>query len=411
MPVVHIVYRPEVVVFNRGATKRSRGMLMAMASIAMVVCSTGCSQHAEAQAGGSPQAPAVSVVPAVQRSVRDSEEFSGRLEAIDYVDLRPRVTGTVDKVHFVDGVIVRKGDLLFTIDPRSFQAEVARSQAQLAAARARHELAQQSLGRAASLFESQAASKEEVDTLNAGLRTSLSDIQGAESALRVAQLNLDYTQVRAPIAGRTSRANIREGNLVNPESVLTSIAGVSRIYAYFDGSEQTFLRLQSMTKAAGKAPRVQMGLANEVDFPHEGQLDFVDNRLNPQTGAIRLRASFDNSKAEFTPGLAAHLRMESPVAYDAVLVPERAIGTDQSKKFVYVVGGDGKPQVREVRPGTLFEGMRVIESGVRPGEHVVVDGMQRIQPGITVAPEVVKVDAQGLPIAPTPAGSASAAKT
>ena len=388
-------------------------MLLVAACTATLVTSFGCGQNAGAQSGGPPQAPPVSVAPAVQRSITDSEEFSGRLEAIDYVDLRPRVAGTIDKVHFIDGALVRKSDLLFTIDRRSFEAELARSQAQLAAARARHELAQQSLRRATTLLEAQAASKEEVDTLNAGARTSQSDIQSAESALRVARLNLEYTQVRAPIAGRASRANLREGNLVNPESVLTSIAGVTRVYAYFDGSEQSFLRLQSMTKAAGKAPRVQMGLANEAGFAHEGQLDFIDNRLNPQTGAIRLRASFDNAQAEFTPGLAVRLRMESPLAYDAVLVPEHAIGTDQTKKFVYVVGADGKPQVREVKPGALFKGMRMVEGGVKPGENVVVDGMQRIQPGTTVTPQLLQVDAQGMPMPPTPparAGSAAVAK-
>ena len=370
----------------------------------------GCMPTADAQ-GGPPQAPPVSVAPAVRRSVNDSEEFSGRLEATDYVDLRPRVSGTIDKVHFVDGATVKKGDLLFTIDPRPFEAEAARAQSQLASSKSRSELAQSQLVRARTLLESQAASKEEVDQLVSGSRTSQADIQGAEAALRVARLNLDYTQVRAPISGRVSRANITVGNLVNEQSVLTSIAGVSKVYAYFDGSEQTFLRLQQTTVkgAAGKAPRVQMGLANEQGFPHEGRLDFVDNRLNPQTGAIRLRASFDNADARFTPGLAARLRMESPVAYDAVMVPERAIGTDQTKKFVYVVAGDGKPQFREVRPGALFEGMRVVEGGVRPGENVVVDGLQRIVPGMQVSPQVLKVDAKGMPIFPPPPGPPGAA--
>jgi len=275
------------------------------------------------------------------------------------------------------------------------------------------ELAQTQLARARTLLESQAASKEEVDQLSSGSRTSQADIQGAEAALRVARLNLEYTQVRAPIGGRASRANITAGNLVNEQSVLTSIAGVSRVYAYFDGSEQTFLRLQAL-KAGSKAPRVQMALANEQNFPHEGRLDFVDNRLNPQTGAVRMRANFDNPKGQFTPGLAARLRMESPEPYDAVMVPERAIGTDQTKKFVYVVGADGRPQFREVKPGALFEGMRVVQGGVKPGENVVVDGLQRVMPGVPVAPQVLKVDAKGMPIFPPPpgpAGSAPAAKS
>ena len=374
---------------------------------------SGCGSDADAQEAAPQGGPPVSVAPAVQRSVRDSEEFSGRLEAIDYVELRPRVTGTIDRVHFTDGALVRKGELLFTIDPRPFEAELARAQSLVAANRAKAELAQSELARAESLHQQQAASKEEVDQLSAGSRTSRADIQGAEAALRVARLNVEFTQVRAPIAGRVSRANVTAGNLVNEQSVLTSIAGIARVYAYFDASEQTFLQLQSL-KAGSKAPRVLMALANEDTYPHEGQLDFVDNRLNPQTGAIRMRASFDNAKGQYTPGLAARLRMQSPASYDAVMVPDRAIGTDQSKKFVFVVAADGKPQFREVKPGALFEGMRVVLGNLKPGEHVVVDGLQRIQPGMTVTPQVLAVDAQGMPIVPPPpgpAGSAPAAKS
>ena len=363
---------------------------------------TGCTPEADAQ-GGPPQAMPVSVAPAVQRSVNDSEEFSGRLEAIDYVELRPRVSGTIDKVHFVDGAIVRKGELLFTIDPRPFEAELSRAQSQLASVKTKFELAQSQLARARTLLESQAASKEEVDQLSSGSRTSQADIQGAEAALRVARLNLEYTQVRAPIGGRASRANITAGNLVNEQSVLTTIAGIDRVYAYFDGSEQTFLRLKAAS-ANSKAPKVRLGLANEQGFPHAGQVDFVDNRLNPQTGAIRLRASFDNAKGQFTPGLSAKLRMEDTTTYDAVLVPDRAIGTDQTKKFVYVVAANGQPQFREVRPGALIDGMRVVQGGVKAGEHVVVDGLQRIMPGMPVTPQVLKVDDKGMPIPAPPPG-------
>jgi len=396
---------------NRGRFNRVAGLVSLIGASALFSLS-GCAPPADAQ-GGPPHAPPVSVAPAVQRSVSDSEEFSGRLEAIDFVELRPRVSGTIDKVHFVDGALVRKGDLLFTIDPRPFEAELARAQSQLASTKAKSELAQSELARARTLLAQQAASKEEVDQLSSSSRTSQADIQGAEAALRVASLNVGYTQVRAPIAGRASRALITAGNLVNEQSVLTSIAGVSRVYAYFDGSEQTYLQLRAL-KADAKAPRIVMGLANEANYPHVGQLDFVDNRLNPQTGAIRMRASFDNAKGQFTPGLAARLRMESPAAYDAVMVPERAIGTDQSKKFVFVVAADGKPQFREIKPGALFDGMRVVQGNLKAGENVVVDGLQRIQPGMTVAPQVLKVDAQGMPIFPPPpgpAGSAPAAKS
>jgi len=364
----------------------------------------GCGDPAEAQ-GGPPQGPPpVSVAPAVQRAVAESEEFSGRLEATELVELRPRVGGAIDKVHFTDGATVRKGDLLFTIDPRPFEAEVARAQAQVAAVKARSELAQSELVRATKLLESQAVSKQEYDQLASGTRTSQAEIQSAEAALRVARLNLEYTKVRAPITGRVSRAQITTGNVVNDQSVLTTIAGIDRVYAYFDGSEQTFLRLKAAS-ANSKAPKVRLGLANEQGFPHAGQVDFVDNRLNPQTGAIRMRASFDNAKGQFTPGLSAKLRMEDTTTYDAVLVPDRAIGTDQTKKFVYVVGANGQPQFREVKPGALIDGMRVVQGGnVKAGEHVVVDGLQRIMPGMPVTPQVLKVDDKGMPIPAPPPG-------
>ena len=369
----------------------------------------GCSQSADAQ-GGPPQAPPVSAAPAVQRTVVDSEEFSGRLEATEYVELRPRVSGTIEKIHFSDGAFVQKGQQLFTIDPRPFEAEAARAQSQLAAAKARAELAQSELARARTLLDSQAISRQEFDQLTSGTRTSQADIQGAEAALRTARLNLEYTQVRAPIAGRASRANITVGNLVNEQSVLTSIAGVSKVYAYFDGSEQTYLRLRGDEKGGDRAPKVKMGLANEQGFPHSGQVDFIDNRLNPQTGAIRMRATFDNAKGRFTPGLAARLRMEGSSAYDAVLVPDRAIGTDQTKKFVFVVGaGPGPAQFREVKPGTLIDGMRVVTGQLKAGELVVVDGLQRVIPGVPVAPQVLKVDANGMPIFPPPPGPPGAA--
>jgi len=400
-----VVHRVGPVVAGPMSNAAGRAGIAAACIAAALSFMTSCSQPADAQAGPPPAAP-VSVSPAVQRPVADSEEFSGRLEATEYVEIRPRISGTIDKVHFVDGASVKKGDLLFTIDPRPFEAEVARAQSQLESTKARFELARSELARGEKLLNSKAISRQEVDQLSSGSRTSQADIQGAEAALRVARLNLEYTQVRAPIGGRLSRANITAGNLVNDQTVMTSIAGVAKVYAYFDGSEQTFLRLQS-AKAGGKAPIVRLGLANEQGYPHQGQLDFIDNRLNPQTGAIRLRASFDNANGQFTPGLAAKLLMQSTTAADAVLVPERAIGTDQSKKVVYVVGSDGHPQVREVKLGALMDGMRVVQGGVKPGENVVVEGLQRIQPGAPVAPQVLKTDDKGLPIFPAPAAGKS----
>jgi len=367
----------------------------------------GCSGKPNAPAAGPAQGPApVSVVPVVEKSFTDREEFSGQLEAAEYVELRSRVNGVVDQVHFTDGATVSRGQTLFTIDPRPFAAEVARLESQLVSAKARAELAGTGLARAQKLVEANFISKQELDQLTAVSKTSSSDIQAAEAALRSARLNLEFTTVRAPINGRVSRANVTTGNLVDDKTVLTSIAGVSRVYAYFDGSEQTFLRVRS---AGDKAPVVHMGLANEEGYPHTGKLDFVDNRLNPQTGAVRMRANFDNSRGQFVPGLAVRIVMATSAAYSAVLVPERAIGTDQARKFVVVVGADGQPQFRPVQLGALQGGMRVISGGaVKPGENVVVDGLQRIIPGVPVAPQVLKVDENGIPIPPAPPAPAAA---
>ena len=362
----------------------------------------GCGDPAEAQGGPPPAAP-VSVVPAVQRTVSDSEEFSGRLEASEFVELRPRVAGTIDQVHFTDGALVKKGQLLFSIDSRGFAAEVARAESQLAAVNARAELAQIELKRAQTLVDAKAVSRQEFDQLSSGARTTQADIKTAEAALRTARLNLEYASVRAPITGRTSRANVTAGNLVGDQTVLTTITGTAKVYAYFDVSEQTYLRVMS---SADKTPRVRMGLASETGHPHEGRVDFVDNRLNAQTGAIRMRASFDNGKGQFTPGLAAKLTMGTSAPYAALMVPERAIGTDQTKKFVYVVGADGKPQFREVQLGALQGGMRVIAGGsVKAGENVIVEGLQRVIPGMPVAPQVLKVDANGMPVPAAAAAS------
>jgi membrane fusion protein, multidrug efflux system len=375
-----------------------------LASALLFACSlallTGCGDAVQAQGG--PQGPApVSVAPVVQRTVSNIEEFSGRLEAAEFVELRARVGGVIERVHFTDGAMVKKGELLFSIDPRPYAAEAARAESQLTAAKARSELASTELDRAKKLLDERAVSRQEVDQLASGTRTSSADIQAAEAALRVARLNVEYAAVRAPIAGRISRANITAGNLVDAQVVLTSIAGVAQVHAYFEGSERTFLNVRA---AGPNKPEVRMGLANEDGFPHTGRLDFVDNRLDPRTGAVRMRASFDNRQGQFVPGLAVRLRMATSAPYSAVMVPERAIGTDQTKKYVVVVGADGQPQFRDVRLGAQFGGMRAVSSAqLKAGENIVVDGLQRIIPGVPVAPQVLKVDEQGMPIFPPPA--------
>lgn len=366
----------------------------------------GCGDPAEAQ-GGPPPAPPVSVAPAVERPIADREEFTGRLQALETVDIRARIGGTIEKVHFRDGAAVKKDQLLFTIDPRPYRAEVARAESQLVAARSRAGLAKDELARAQKLLDDKAVSRQEFDQLASSAKTSDADIRAADAALRVARLNLDYTFVRAPIAGRASLANITAGNLVSADNVLTTVVATNRVYAYFDGSEQTFLRLR---EGNGEALQVKMGLANEDGFPHAGIIDFIDNRLNPQTGAIRMRAVFDNADGRFTPGLFAKLQVAQAKTRPAVLTPERAIGTDQSKRFVLVVGANNMAEFREVQLGALLDGMRVITQGLKAGELVVVNGLQRVRPGAPISPEKLETDARGMPIEKPPAAPPAAAK-
>ena len=375
------------------------------AAVLMAVLLLGaCSKPAD-PAGGPPEAAPVSVAAAVQRTVSDSYEFTGRLEAPRWVEVRARVGGTIEKVHFRDGARVAAGALLFTIDPLPYEAELLRAQSQLSAARSRAGLATQDLARAQKLLESKAVSRQEFDQLTSGAATSSADIRTAEAALRIAQLNMGYTKVTAPMAGQLSRADLTEGNLVTPQSVLTTLVATQTVYAYFDGSEQVFLRLR---KGEPGLRTVRMGLADESGFPHEGRIDFVDNRLNAQTGSIRMRGVFDNARGQFTPGLFARLQLAGGVPYPAVLTPERAVSTDQSRKLLFVVGEGNVAQPREVQLGALMDGMRVITQGLKAGELVVVDGLQRVRPGAPVTPIKLDTDARGMPLAAPAPGSASA---
>lgn len=345
-------------------------------------------------------APEVGVAAAVQREVQDFEEVTARLEAPDTVEVRARVAGALDRVHFSEGRQVRRGDLLLTIDPRPFAAEVARSEAQLAAGRTQADLAASELARAENLLPVDGVSRLEVDQLRANLRNARSAVQAAEAALTQARLNLEFASIRAPISGRISRAQVTAGNLVGVgDPVLTTIVSSDRVYAYFDVREAVFLR--HVQAARGARVPVRMGLANEDGYPHEGQLDFVDNQLNPATATIRGRALFENTGGRFTPGLFARVRLPGSALYPATLVPERAITTDQTRKLVHTVGDDNVVRPREIRPGALVDGLRVVQ-GIEPGERVVVDGLHRVSPGALVAPRTLPTEASSPPL-PAPA--------
>jgi RND family efflux transporter MFP subunit len=387
--------QPPAGVLRAGAL---RGALMLTAAAALA----GCQSRAEVPPPGPPP---VAVAPAVQRQVQEFDEFTGRLEAPQSVDVRPRVTGYIKAVHFHDGQEVRQGELLFTIDPDPYLADLAKARAQLASARTQVELAHSEEARARKLIDVKAISQQEYDQLTSGTQSAQANVQAAEAAVRSAELNVGYTEIRAPIAGRASRANVTAGNLVNVgDPVLTSIVSLDKVYAYFDAGEDAYLRYVRAVREASRghshaqANTVVMGLADEQGYPHRGVLDFVDNRLNAQTGSVRARAVFDNSDRRFTPGLFARIKLLGAGTYSAVLTPDEAIGTDQTKKFVLVVGQDNKAQFREVTLGTLVDGMRVVKGGVFAGDLVVVDGLQRVRPGMPVTPEKLQVDDRGMPI-------------
>ena len=351
-----------------------------------------------------------------------------------------RIGGTIEKVYFTPGALVKAGDLLYLIDPRPYQAEVARDQAQLESARAQVEvarsqtdtartqadLAKVELARADKLLAAHAISQQEYDQLTATAKTSEASVRSsaagvlsaeaavhsAEAALRSAQLNLDYTSIRAPISGRVSRTNVTAGNLIDDKTDLTSIVSTSQVFAYFDGSEATYLRLRGLKPAQ---LTVRMGLSDETGVPHTGRVDFIDNQLNPQTGAIRLRAVFDNSKGEFAPGLFARIQLTGAASREMVVTPDRAIGTDQNKKFVIVVGANNQSEFRDVQPGPLLSGgLRAIESGLKAGDLVIYSGLQRVHPGMPVTPNKHAADADGNPVETPPgppAGAPAASKS
>jgi len=386
--------------------------LVPFAVLALLVA-CGAKEDPSKQAGGPP---AVSVAPVVKRQVQEFDEFTGRLEAPHTVDVRSRVTGNLVKVHFKEGQVVKKGEPLFTIDPRPYAAEVARAEAQLQSARTQSELNKSEFARAEKLVAVRGVSQQELDQLRAAVANSQSSIRAGEAALTQARLNLEFTNITSPVDGRTSRANVTEGNLVNAgDPVLTTVVSTDKVYAYFDASEALYLKYMRAARDGTRASSrdtpnvIYLGLANEQGFPHEGKMDFVDNRLNPATASLRGRAVFENKDGLFTPGLFARLKLVGSGKYMATVVSDRALTTDQTRKVVLVVGKNNIVEQREVKPGALIDGMRVVE-GVKEGELVIVDGLLRAFPGAPVTPQVLKVNEQGMPIPAPPPGDPAPAK-
>jgi multidrug efflux system membrane fusion protein len=349
-----------------------------------------CNRAAGDAPPAAPPAPPVQAAVVIERPVDETQEFSGRLEAIDRVDIRARVGGFITSVNFTPGGVVKKGDVLFVIDTRPFQAEANRTEAEVRSIRARADLARVELARAEKLIADRAIAQRELDQSTANLRQLDADAKAAQAAFEAARLNLAYTRVIAPIAGRVSKAEITVGNLVDTTVILTSIVSSKPIYASFDGDESTYLRVARAAQQ-GAPVMVRVGLANEAGFPHQGKLEFVDNRLDAATGSVRMRAIFTNESNLLVPGLFARVQLagDPGAKKPAALIVDQAISTDQDRKFVYVVKADNTVEYRAIVPGPLADGLRVVRSGIKPGEKIVVSGLQRVRPGAPVAPQLV----------------------
>jgi RND family efflux transporter MFP subunit len=363
-------------------------LLAAVAAADLLV--SGCARNVAAQQQAMPL-PQVTVAAAVSRKVTEFDEFTGRFEAVERVEVRPRVSGYISSVNFTDGNEVKKGEVLFVIDPRPYVAERDRVRAQLAQARSQLALAKSERERATKLLGQHAISQEEFDTRTAGNEQAQASVAAAQAALDAAELNLEFTRVTAPIAGRISRALVTSGNFVaNGQTLLTTLVSLDPIYVSFDGDEQAYLRYGKLAvgpahgvSSATRNP-VVVGLANESGYPHQGAMVFVDNALDPATGTIRSRALLDNHERLFTPGLFARVRLLDSVQHDAVLVNDSAIGTDQTVRFVLVVGAGSKVEYRPVQLGPVIDGLRVVQSGLTAGENIIVNGLQRVRPGAQV---------------------------
>lgn len=351
---------------------------------ALWLSAAGSSASHAAEPAAAPPAPEVTVAQVLLRPVSDANAFTGRIQAVDTIQIKPRVSGYVDSVHFREGSSVKKGDLLFTIDPRPYRAETDRLAANLAQAKAEAKNADANAARGSKLVQQHAVSQEEADRLDTAAASAKAQVASVQAALDNARLNLSFTEVRAPVDGKVSNAQITAGNLVTPSDTLTSVVTTDPMYVYFDVDEQSFLKLDRLRRQNGHAPEVDMGLADEQGYPHIGKIDFIDNQVKAGAGTIRLRAVFPNADGAFTPGLFARVELRSGAAQPRALIDDKAVGTDLGNKFVYVVGKDKKVEYRRVSTGALVDGLRVVDSGLNADDVVIVNGLQHVRPGVEV---------------------------
>ncbi len=362
----------------------------------MALALAACTEK-QAQAPDGPPPPAVSVANPLEKEVVEWDEYTGRFEAVDTVEVRARISGFLDEVRFTDGAIVKKGDLLFVIDPRPFQRILDRDRAALQGAKVQLEFAQRDLERAKPLVANATISQQVFDQRTQAVRAAEASVLSAEASVRSSALDVEFTRIHSPVSGRISRKLVSEGNYLTGGSgsgtLLTTIVSIDPIYFYFDVSEADFLKYQRLgsimmqPNARVSEVPVQLTLQGDEGFPYAGRMSFIDNRIDQNTGSLRVRAVFDNPNQLFQPGLFARVRLAGSAEYKAVLLPDQAVATDQSNRFVFVAADDGTVSTKPVTLGPMIDGLRVIRAGVRPDDWVIVNGVQRARTGIKVKAE------------------------
>ena len=385
--------------------RTSSSILAAICTIVLTACNHS---HAQSAANAAPPPATVTVAQVLARPLHHWDELTGELQAVNTVDVRPRVSGFIDSVQFTEGARVSKGQVLFQIDPRPFEIEIERLTSEIKRAQSKLEYATAGHARAERLYAQNAIAREEYEQLTSAETEAAGDLGSLNAQLRAARLNLEYTHVRSPIDGHVSRAVITSGNLVSNTNLLTTVVSDDPIYAYFDTDEATYLRFVRQERGDRTPPRgaaghgsspsaspVFMGLVGEQGYPHQGSLDFIDNQVDARSSTIRVRAVFDNKDGRFTPGLFARIKLVANDSYNAILIDERAVGNDLGKKFVLVLKPDSTLEYRPVTLGTRIDGLRVVEEGLQPADTVVVNGLQHVMAGAKVSATRVTMTAGG----------------
>jgi len=386
------------------AFNHRRNSTLFMFSLLLPLLISACTNSETATNSVTPPPPQVKIAQPLSLNTTDWDEYTGRIEAVSAVDIRARVGGYLEKVNFTAGEKVNKGDLLFLIDQKPYKAQLNFASAELERAKTRQELAKNDLQRADNLFREKAISTEEFDTRSKGLREATAAVASAEANLYTAKINLDYCEIRAPISGRIGRELMTAGNLVTggDTTILTTIVSTDPIYVYVDADEQSVLkyRRQVQKNAKGsadlKGTPIELAVADESDYPHQGRIDYVSPREDAATGTVTLRGVFANKDELLSPGFFAHVRVRGSSAYQALLIPDRAIGTDQAQRFVWITNQQNQAEYRQVIPGVRMGQMRVIKQGLQSGEWVVIEGQQKLKPNIVVNPERITLsESQG----------------